>query len=107
MVSRLDGYQRHKERRRLIDVIIYIASCIPVPATIVEGYQMAVEASQSTIKTRITSTPFAYCANVRYDILLVSSLLHRGGAMPTVRKLTPDDVKALQDKHKGPRKLVE
>lgn len=27
--------------------------------------------------------------------------------MPTLRKLTPDDVKALQEKRKGPRKLVE
>ena len=27
--------------------------------------------------------------------------------MPTMRKLTPDEVQALQDKGKGPRKLVE
>ena len=27
--------------------------------------------------------------------------------MPTMRKLTPEEVQALQDKGKGPRKLVE
>src|SRR5262245_22430524 len=38
---------------------------------------------------------------------LVSSLLHRGGTMPTLRKLTPEEIQALQDKRKGPRKLIE
>jgi hypothetical protein len=37
-----------------------------------------------------------------------NELLHLGGyPMPQVRKLAPEEIQELQDKGKGPRKLVE
>lgn len=69
--------------------------------------QSGVEAGRGAIKAVVTSTLFASCADVRYDMPLVILVQQRGVAMPTMRKLTPDEVQTLQTKAKGPRKLVE